>query len=192
MRFKDSWARQTNTFFFRNMSDERWKHIYRMPFECLRETKYQSLQYRVVHRIIPCNYLLYRYKIKDSDKCEHCNRTDDIMHYFCTCEKSMALWNRIWTWLAYVLKIRIQITEMEMILGIYGGYNAILRTVFNAICVFTKFFINRQRLFHGNVCAFEHWYKKFKIKLQIMNARKNVSRKDREQTEMWEYILEQM
>ena len=54
--------------------------IYEIPFRCCKYTKYQSFQYRVIHRIIPCNLWLHKMKIKDSPKCSFCPEEDTLVH----------------------------------------------------------------------------------------------------------------
>ncbi len=53
----------------------------------LRETKIQTFQYRILHRIIPCNKWLHNIKIKDSDSSDYYGGVDDILHFFKKCPK---------------------------------------------------------------------------------------------------------
>ena len=50
-----------------------WKTIFRLPYTCTRETQLQALQYRIIHRYVPCKKWLCNIKVVTSDACERCN-----------------------------------------------------------------------------------------------------------------------
>ena len=47
-----------------DMSEEEWADVFLRPYICLRETKLQSFQYKIINRIINCNKKLFDMKIK--------------------------------------------------------------------------------------------------------------------------------
>ncbi len=59
-----------------------WKNISNMPFKTVRQTNIQTIQYRIIHRIIPCNEWLHNIKIRDNSKCNFCHGIDTISHFF--------------------------------------------------------------------------------------------------------------
>ncbi len=65
-----------------NPGESTWKNIYNMPFKTVRETKIRTIQYRIIHRIIPCNEWLHNIKIKDNKKCNFCPGIDTISHFY--------------------------------------------------------------------------------------------------------------
>ena len=67
------------------MSEEEWTDVFLRPYICLRETKLQSFQYKIIHRIINCNKKLFDMRIKNSPLCTYCDQTDDIGHFFFLC-----------------------------------------------------------------------------------------------------------
>ena len=62
-----------------------WVNIYRLPYSTTRETKLQSLQYRIIHRIIPCRKWLFIQHVVDSSICNICGEPDDILHFLIKC-----------------------------------------------------------------------------------------------------------
>ena len=58
-----------------------WPRIYKMAFTVTRETYVQSLQYRLIHRILPTNKWLFNIKILDSPQCSFCDEVDTILHF---------------------------------------------------------------------------------------------------------------
>ena len=47
------------------IKNEEWNEIFKHPFRITRETKLQTFQYKIIHRIINCNKKLYDMKIKN-------------------------------------------------------------------------------------------------------------------------------
>lgn len=64
---------------------EEWTDIARNVYRATRETKLQTLHFRILNRIVPCNAFLKRMKIKPSDACEQCGAEDTISHFFYGC-----------------------------------------------------------------------------------------------------------
>ncbi len=56
-----------------------WPGLFKLSFETVRDTKIQTLQYRILHRIMPYNKWFNNIKIKDSDSCDYCDGVDDIL-----------------------------------------------------------------------------------------------------------------
>ena len=46
--------------------------VYQLPFIVTKETKLMMFQYKIIHRILPTNSLLYKIKIVDSPTCPFC------------------------------------------------------------------------------------------------------------------------
>ena len=80
------------------ISDNEWSNIFQRSYQTLRETKIQSLQFKIIHRIINCNKKLFDMKIKETPKCSYCDAIDDIPHFFMRCENVLDLWTRFFNW----------------------------------------------------------------------------------------------
>lgn len=59
-------------------NQEEWRDTCSNPFRATRETKLQSLHYKIIHRIFPCGSFLHRVRIRDSEWCAFCDATDSI------------------------------------------------------------------------------------------------------------------
>ncbi len=79
-------------------ADNLWPEIYKLPFIITRETKLQSFQYKIIHRIISCNKWLYNIKIKDNSQCNYCECEDTIEHFSLLCENSHMFWSEWHNW----------------------------------------------------------------------------------------------
>ena len=101
-----------NTFYnltSKPVSHERWEQelenssldfdiIHQIPFKVTRVTALQTMQYKVIHRIITCNYWLNKLKIVDSEKCNFCNSIDTVIHHLITCDSMLAYWSSFLRW----------------------------------------------------------------------------------------------
>ncbi len=67
---------------------------------CSRETKLQSLQFKIVHRIIPCKKWLHDQKVINSPSCKMYKeeKVDDITHHFIECCGLNNFWNVFENW----------------------------------------------------------------------------------------------
>ena len=104
----------------------KWAEIYRLPFKACRDTFNQSLQYKIIHRFFNCNYNLYIWKIIDSPACSFCNKIDTIEHYFYDCLDVFDFWGKMKKWLTQITQVNLNLTILEIILGIVENVNFIV------------------------------------------------------------------
>ncbi len=67
-----------------------------------------TFQYRILHRIIPCNKWLHNIKIIESDSCNYCGGVDDILHFFKKCSKANDFWSYWINWWENLSEITIK------------------------------------------------------------------------------------
>lgn len=133
-----------------NQSDQfdPWEHIYKTPFKIARETKFQSFQFKLLHRIIPCGKYLKNIRIRDSDTCDLCGGTDTLAHFFFDCPVSNQFWQSVCNWFHQQVDVRMyHISRHDFMFGVPRGHPQYL--VVNFIVLFCKFHIYRQKLLHG-------------------------------------------
>ena len=59
-------------------------------------TKYQSFQFRLLHKAIPTNIQLVKWKIKESDTCSYCGvARETIRHLFYECPEVQVVWKEL-------------------------------------------------------------------------------------------------
>jgi hypothetical protein len=61
--------------------EEDMKSVYMLPYRVSKLTILQSLQYKILNKIINCNYWLFKIKIKDSPMCRYCAVDETIEHF---------------------------------------------------------------------------------------------------------------
>ena len=60
-----------------------WKNTYKLPFNILKDTKLQWFQYKINHRILGTNQLLFKMGLRQDDLCTFCaSASESILHNF--------------------------------------------------------------------------------------------------------------
>ena len=82
------------------IDDQTWKSIYKFIFISTMDPKLQEFQFKIIHRIIATNSLLYKIGVKLSDKCNFCKvQKDSILHKFVDCPNIQTFWGHAIDWL---------------------------------------------------------------------------------------------
>lgn len=175
---------------FPDMTDSRnpgiWKEVYTSPYIAARDTKLQAFQYRLVHRIVPCNKYLANIRIKADSTCSYCDSTDSLQHFFFSCQPVHSLWSSLSSWLAVNANIHVQLNVQDVLFGM--PRTAQQATTVNFLLLFVKYYIYRQRLFHDNCLEFLQVLRELRLRLQVekyVNIQENKPDKFRK----WERIF---
>ena len=81
-------------------------------------TKLRDFQYRLLHKRVPSNKELYKWKIIASDKCSFCDEQDDILHTLYRCGHINKLWKQFMTYAKTLSGIvPIELSEEAIILN---------------------------------------------------------------------------
>lgn len=143
---------------------EEWKDIYQRPYRTSRETRLQSFQLRVCHRTITCNKLLHRYRIKDDDKCSICDCIDSLEHFLVLCPPCEDFWRSVFRWIKAATGWDLSgLSPKETLLGVPRDYPNAHQV--NFLLLVSRFFIHRQRLFHGCNLNIIHWIREVRNRL---------------------------
>ena len=63
--------------------------------------KLQEFQYKILHRYLPVNSVLFKYQLVQDNLCRFCHlENETIIHLLYECELVKKLWDEIQTWLA--------------------------------------------------------------------------------------------
>ena len=162
---------------FPYISEEDILKSFKLPFKCIRETKIQSLQYRVLHRTITCNKKLSEMKIKESSKCNYCPDEDNILHFFIFCPAVYQFWKNFMQWLEQAIHKTFDFplfpSPSDIIFGIPGEDNPIL--LLNFLILHAKNYIHFIRLFKNNFLCMTEFLNiiKYKIRIELVISEKN-------------------
>ena len=91
-------------------------------YSCTTATKLREFQYKILHSTLITNEKLYQWGMIENNSCTFChNFTETILHLFLECEVSRGLWNDIAEYLARLCNFRIEMSDVDIILGIVGA-----------------------------------------------------------------------
>ena len=121
-----------------------WSQVFRLPYKIIKESYIQSFQYKVLNRILNCNYNLHKWGIKDSPLCIYCTQVDTIQHHLYECKENTKLWTKIQDWIHEKLKVKFKFTVCEVIFGIPLIEDPLF-DVLNCIIMYAKHYINFTR-----------------------------------------------
>ena len=95
-----------------------WDKIYLLPYKITSEPFLQSLQYKILNRILNCNERLFKWQISESHICSYCEHIDTLEHHLIHCTASRQIWEGLADWIHNNLLINYHFTECELLFGI--------------------------------------------------------------------------
>ena len=66
--------------------DNQLTKFFRLPYDCVRDSKMHALQYKIIALIYPCRVKLFQWRIMNDSICLYCKQHDDLQHHFWHCE----------------------------------------------------------------------------------------------------------
>jgi len=76
-----------------NIPEDDWPRIFTYALTAVLEPKLRVLQYKILFKIIPCNYYVSHFNHECPKTCWWCpNEIDNVQHYFYHCEKVKYFW----------------------------------------------------------------------------------------------------
>jgi hypothetical protein len=124
------------------------KLAYVLPYRVTKLTTLQALQYKILNKIINCNYWLHKIQIIESPKCRYCQKDETIEHIFFCCAVTRQFW-----WYAFLTWWKVAgnnypniLDEKDVILGFNLGNK--LDNALNCCILIAKKMIYEQKNFH--------------------------------------------
>ena len=148
----DSFISSTDSF-PEKKTYQKWKTILRITISqdnfieyfaaihsCTTATKLREFQYKILHSTLITNEKLYQWGMIENNICTFChNFTETILHLFLECDVSRGLWNDIAEYLARLCNFRIEMSDVDIILGIVGAEDS--HKLLNLINIAIKYYI---------------------------------------------------
>ena len=111
-------AFKTYTNIFENLQESELSYIYMLPRFCTSDVLLKEFQFKILHRYLPTNELLYKMKKVDSPNCTFCNvYKESITHLFYECFCVKNLWFDINNRLNNIESVVVDLTCKDIILG---------------------------------------------------------------------------
>lgn len=154
---------------FNDAAEDLWPNIFKLAFKITRETKLQTFQFKLIHRLITCQKKLNEMKIVESSTCLYCNEIDDLTHFFLYCSEPNAFWNSFFNWWNGLGDLRISTDYNELAECILFGFQSEgeIFQVLNYCILLAKHYIYCQRIHNDNKIDFYQYLVHLKYKLKI-------------------------
>ena len=135
-KFKKKWLRDLAL----DIPEQQWKQIFNACFKTVKDNFLIWFQYRIIHRILGTNKLLFEMNLKDSPLCSICqDQTETLMHLFVTCSKVSQIWSDLEDWILKLTKFKINFSVQDKLLGRIH-FDPFFLPI-NTIIIVTKYYI---------------------------------------------------
>lgn len=127
------------------INDTEWSDIYYRHFNCTRETKIQSFQYKLINRHLPCNDIVSKWNSEVSPDCLDCHNRDTIEHFLFNCPLVHAYWQNVSQWFFSIYDINIRLNVVDILFGVQNENDDDILDVLNFVILHGKWYIHRQK-----------------------------------------------
>ena len=101
-----------------SLNEQQISQIYKMPFSATKDIQLSMFQFKILHHILPTNATLYKFGIKEHDRCHLCADKQTITHLFVTCPNTQLFWTHFSVWWREKNNIEISLSEAQTLYGI--------------------------------------------------------------------------
>ena len=155
-----------------DIEDIDWDYIYQIPFLVSRDTAIQSLQYKIINRYFPCNYVLSKWYPEHSDKCNHCQNIDFLEHYFFLCPNLEIFWNGLSRWWLSNIECTFKLTPVDVIFGICNPNDDNVISIINYCILMAKYYIAETKKNENEPNLYDYLrFIKHKLELDMVNSK---------------------
>ena len=91
---------------------------FKLLYDCTKETRLRTLQWKIIHNIYPTNILLYKMGKVNSSDCNYCGVRDYIEHFFCDCIVVRQIWHILEEKIEFILGHHFALSEIHKLFGV--------------------------------------------------------------------------
>ena len=142
-----------------------WDSIFTCAFKCARETELHSFQYRMIHRYIPCNRNLYKWKKSNTELCSSCQEIDTIEHYLVLCQGLHTFWQSFHDWWIQVYNVNIRLSTLDILFGVCNNEQDVVINALNFCLLYARYYIYKCKIKDADV-EFAHFKQKLRNRLR--------------------------
>ena len=114
MKFKTKWKEDLGI----EIEKYTWEQFFTICCKTVQENELIWFQYRLIHRILGTQRLLYKMGIVQSELCLMCQSdTETLKHLFYDCSISRQIWNDVRLWIASKTGFSLHLSPQEILLG---------------------------------------------------------------------------
>ena len=131
---QESWAVETDTL------QLDWPFFYKLPFSCKLNARTKYFQFQVLHRSLITNKKLKQFRIKESDACDFCEKTETISHALYDCPSVCKIWTDVQHWFSRYVTSQIYLDKISILFG-----NDKNKKIINTLILIVKHEIYKKR-----------------------------------------------
>ncbi len=147
LRIEKPTALSSYSTLFPSLHDKEIENMFILPRLCTTDTVFKEFQYKILHKYLPTNNLLYKMKKIDSRKCNFCNLyNENINHLFYECICAKELWLKVQKLLAEVDDRVEYLTCKDVILGFQLGNICSQNLLINNVILHGKVYLWKCKL----------------------------------------------
>ena len=158
-----------------------WYSVYFVIKNTLVDNRVKQLKFKLIHKIVPSNENLYKWKQIETPFCKHCNEIETLEHFFIQCSYITAFWDIIHT-LFKQQGICKNISMFEVVIGYktqyrqYQDINIILGQIIYTI--YKSYMIGERRtkntnmlkILYNDLLTLEKYFDKIKVSHPTINS----------------------
>ena len=113
-----------------DIDDKLWGNYCSQTFNCTLDVGLRWFQYKIVHRILFTNDLLFKLKLVNEKCCSFCGiHVETPIHLFCECQLSSRIWTSLSHWISRKTDNRIEFSSKNILFGFKGSQNKALNCI---------------------------------------------------------------
>ncbi len=145
-------ARQKYCIKYGVISNEDWKDIFKCMHSLWLNNCVKDLQYKILYRFLPTNYLLFKMGKVASPACTFCGVSQEtIEHFIYDCNNVKNFWIQVFEKWNYICPTLTILHDVKLVtFGMFRDFNEIERDAVNIIILLGKYFIWQCR-FKGSI-----------------------------------------
>ena len=97
----------TGRLFWKRKFEEDVLERYTFTVNSTKEIKLRELNFKIFHNIVTTNIMLEKMKVKENNKCDHCNEVDFTEHALVSCERIKGFWENVIGWVEKEIDVKI-------------------------------------------------------------------------------------
>ena len=93
----------SNKFSFENKKAI-WSNVYHQKIEAIKDNKLSEFNFKVIHNILPCGYILSKWNYNVKERCDVCNEIETVQHMLYDCNRIKDIWINV----SNIMKIEVK------------------------------------------------------------------------------------
>jgi hypothetical protein len=115
------------------------------------DTKLQTFQFKITHRILACKSNLFTWKIAQNDICNQCGQERDTLeHHIVMCPETLEFWNRIRRWWKSITDTDFTVGIYDLLFGLPNEAKDKIIHQFNFLLLLCRFYIYKNKQASNN------------------------------------------